>query len=68
VPPTVNRALVEFVRATGDTTSPAVAEHFDMSVQNAVNHLTKLTALGLLQRRAVPPKRGGKRFVWTAAR
>lgn len=68
VPPTINAALVEFVRATGDTTSVAAAEHFGWSVPNAVNHLTKLTALRILDRRRVTPKRGGKRYVWTVAR
>jgi hypothetical protein len=64
VPPTINRSLVVFVQSSGEVTSVAVAERFGWTVQNAVNHLTRLTDLGILSRRRIDPVRGGKRFVW----
>lgn len=64
VPASVNLTLVEWLRARGEIVATDVAEAFGYTVQNANNHLTALLRVGVVDRRRVDPKRGGKLFAW----
>ena len=67
VPPSLNDDLIEYLRGGGEMDAVAVAERFDWSVPNANNHLTALLRVGVVQRRRIEPRRGGKRFAWRLA-
>ena len=68
VPPSLNEALIAYLREAGEVDSVAVAEQFGWTVPNAVNHLTTLLRVGVVKRHRVDPRRGGKRFAWGLAR